>query len=250
MVTKASASEVRALDGLLSRTFDETPELAGRCTDLRADRGYDSGPLNRRLMDTWGIRPVIDTRLMWRDEKAQGGRDRRATITRPLDPEKADTIVFTERGEVRCVCPAPGKERLLAFHGFEANRGCLKYRCPAAAFDLNCAGRAAYEAIARCRTKGYGRIVRVPLDRDRRILTPIPRSSLTWQRRYRSPSALERINSRLDQSFGFECHTIRGLRKMTIRVNLALVVMMALAVVSVEERQPHLMRSRVLPDTG
>ena len=41
---------------------------------------------------------------------------------------------------------------------------------------------------------------------------------------------------------------------MTARVNLALGVMMALAVVSVEERQPHLMRSlvrsRVLPDTG
>ena len=78
----------------------------------------------------------------------------------------------------------------------------------------------------------------------------MPRSSLTWQRRYRSRSALERINSRLDQNFGFEHHTIRGLRKMTARVNLALVVMMALAVVSVEERQPHLMRSRVLPDTG
>ena len=128
MVTKASASEVRTLDGLLSRTFDETPELAECCTDLCADRGYDSGSLNGRLMDTWGIRPVIDTRKMWREEKAQGGRDRKATVTQPLDPEKADTIVFTERGEVRCVCPAMGTERPLSFHGFEADRGCLKYR--------------------------------------------------------------------------------------------------------------------------
>ena len=115
-------------------------------------------------------------------------------------------------------------------------------------------GRAVCEAIGGCRTKGYGRIVRVPLDRDRRIFTPMPRSSLTWQRRYRSRSALERINSRLDQSVGFERHTIRGLHEMTARVNLALVVMMALAVASVEERQPQLMRSlvrsRVLPDTG
>ena len=76
------------------------------------------------------------------------------------------------------------------------------------------------------------------------------RSSLTWQPRYRCCSPLECINNRLDQTFGFEHHTIRGLRKMTVRVNLALVVIMALAVVSVEERQPHLMRSRVLPDTG
>ena len=253
-VTKASASETRTLDGLLSRTFDETPALARRCADLSADRGYDSGPLNRRLMDTWGIRPVIDTRKMWRDEKAEPRRGRKATITRPLHAEKADTMVFTERGEVRCVCPATGTERPLAFHGFEADRGTLKYRCPAAVHGLDCAGRAACEAIGGCRTKGYGRIVRVPLDRDRRIFTPMPRSSVTWQRRYRSRSALERINSRLDQSFGFEHHTIRGLHKMTARVNLALAVMMALAVVSVEERQPHLMRSlvrsRVLPDTG
>ncbi len=37
---------------------------------------------------------------------------------------------------------------------------------------------------------------------------------------------------------------------LPLQVNLALVVMMALAVVSVEERQPQLVRSRVLPDTG
>ena len=41
---------------------------------------------------------------------------------------------------------------------------------------------------------------------------------------------------------------VRGLRKTTDRVDLAPVVMMALAVVSVEERQPHLMRSRIPAD--
>ncbi len=49
-------------------------------------------------------------------------------------------------------------------------------------------------------------------------------------------------------------YTIRGLDRMKARVNLALVVMMALAHASVEERQPHLMRSLVrtgtLPDTS
>ena len=162
-------------------------------------------------MDTWGIRPVIDTRLMWRDEKAEGDRERKATITRPLDPEKADRVIFTERGEVRCLCLATGTERPLAFHGFEADRGVLKYCCPAAACHLFCAGRAACETIGGCRTKGYGRIVRVPLDRDRRIFMPMPRSSLTWQRRYRSRSVLERINSRLDQTFGFEHRTTPSL---------------------------------------
>ena len=37
---------------------------------------------------------------------------------------------------------------------------------------------------------------------------------------------------------------------MTAQVNLALMVLMVLAVLSVEERQPHLVRNRVPPDTG
>ena len=81
----------------------------------------------------------------------------------------------------------------------------------------------------------------------------MPRSSLTWQRRYRSLSALGRIDSYLDQTIGFEGHTIRGPHKMAVQVHLAPVVMMALAVVSVEESRPQLIRSlarsRILPDT-
>ncbi len=153
--------------------------------------------------------------------------------------------VYTERGEVRCICPETGAERDLAFHGFEAMRGTLKYRCPAATYGFDCQGRKDCEAAGDCRTNGYGRVVRVPLDTDRRIFTPTPRSSLTWQRRYRSRSALERINARLDQNFGFEHHHIRGLERMKTRITLALAVMMALAHASGEERQPHLMRSLV-----
>ena len=191
---------------------------------------------------------------MWRDEKAEPGHDRTQRITRPLHAGKADTMVYTERGEVRCICPETGTERDLAFHGFEATRGTLKYRCPAATYGFTCKGRKDCEAAGDCHSQGYGRVVRVPLDTDRRIFTPTPRSSLTWQRRYRSRSALERINARLDQSFGFEHHHIRGRGRMTARITLALAVMMALACASVEEKQPHLMRSLVRaqapPGTG
>ena len=244
-VTKASAPEVKTLETLLEDVFEESPDLATRCTDLSADRGYDSGPLKETLWDTWRIRPIIDVRLMWRHEKAEPGHDRMQRITRPLHAGKADTIVYTERGEVRCICPETGTERDLAFHGFEATRGTLKYRCPAATYGFDCKGRKDCEAAGDCQTNGYGRIVRVPLDTDRRIFTPTPRSSLTWQRRYRGRTALERINVRLDQNFGFEHHHIRGLERMKTRITLALAVMMALALASVEERQPHLIRSLV-----
>ncbi len=226
-LTKASASEVKTLERMLPTMFEESPDLARRCRDMSADRGYDSGPLKKVLWDTWQIRPIIDVRMMWREEKAEPGHDPKKRITRPLDAGKADTIVYTERGEVRCICPETGIERDLAFHGFEAHRGTLKYRCPAAAYGFNCQGRKACEAAGECHTQGYGRIVRVLLDADRRIFTPTPRSSLTWQRCYRGRSALERINGRLDQSFGFEHHHIRGLGRMKARVNLALAVVVS-----------------------
>ena len=245
---------MKSLETLLEDMFAASPDLAGRCTDLSADRGYDSGPLKETLWETWQIRPIIDVRMMWRQEKAEPGHEPTQRITRPLHAGKADTIVYTERGEVRCICPATGVERDLAFHGFEAMRGTLKYRCPAATYGFACEGRKDCEVAGDCRTSGYGRIVRIPLNIDRRIFTPTPRSSLTWQRCYRGRSALERINARLDQNFGFEHHHIRGLGRMKTRITLALAVMMALAHASVEERQPDLMRSLVRagapPDTS
>ena len=58
-------------------------------------------------------------------------------------------------------------------------------------------------------------------------------------------TAVERVNSRLDVSFGFENHTIRGLKKMQTRCALALTVMLALAYGRLMEKQVQLMRSLV-----
>ena len=85
----------------------------------------------------------------------------------------------------------------------------------------------------------------MPLERDYRILTPNPHSSVTWKRECRSRSAAERINSRTEGSFGFERHFIRGKAKMTARVGLALAVMVALAVGHMKAGRPERMRSPV-----
>ncbi len=93
----------------------------------------------------------------------------------------------------------------MAFGGFEQDRQTLKYRCPADHYGISCAGK------ERC---PVNKAIRVPLEEDPRIFTPVARSSYKWKELYKMRTATERVNSRLDVSFGFERHFIRGQRKM------------------------------------
>ena len=133
----------------------------------------------------------------------------------------------------------------MVYWGFEGDRGTLRYRCPAEVYGLVCKGREMCERQALGLETSFGRVVRVSLDQDYRIFTPIPRDTPTWKRVYAQRTAIERVNARIDQVFGFEHHTIRGLAKMRLRVGLALAVMLALAVGSIAEKKPELMRSLV-----
>lgn len=247
-VTKASASEVKRLSGAVDELFAQEPELAQRCADFSADKGLDSGALKAKLWDEHQVRPLIDTRSMWREEKERPGYDPSKPILRALYPDRVDTVLHSEKGEVLCRCPVTGEERPMAFQGFESDRGALKYRCPSAAYGFECKGQAQCYRGAGVKAGAYGRIVRIALeDHDRRIFTPTPWGSPSWRRGYRRRTALERINSRVDGSFGFEHHFIRGQAKMKAQVGLALCVMMALALAAVREGCRERMRSLVRP---
>ena len=247
-VTKASVSECKRLSKAVDELFDKAPELAERCADFSADKGLDSGPLKARLWDRYRIRPLIDTREMWREEKAMPGYDPSQPILRALHSDRVDTIVYSEKGEVLCRDPATQEQRPMAFQGFESDRGTLKYRCPASAYGFACKGRGPCYRGAGVQDSAYGRVVRIALkDQDRRIFTPTPWGSPSWRRGYKRRTALERINSRVDSSFGFENHFIRGQAKMKARVGLALCVMMALALGAALEGRPGRMRSLVDP---
>lgn len=120
-LTPASGSEQTTLRAMIRATFAETPELAARCQDFSADRGLDSAETKALLWDDCSIRPLIDTRELWREEKKRPDYDPSKPITRPLDPERADTIVHTEKGSVHCICPVTGEQRDAAFQGNENN---------------------------------------------------------------------------------------------------------------------------------
>ncbi len=236
------------LDAGIDELFGAAPELAARCADFCADRGLDAGPLKRKLWDARGVRPPIDVRELWREEKAMPDHDPSQPILRSLSADGGGNVLHGGKGEVLCRCPATGAVRPPAFQGFEADRGTLKYRCPAAAYGLDCAGRERCLRDAGSAAGDFGRVVRVDLvSADRRTFTPTPWGSPSWRRGHHRRGALERINARLDNSFGFERHFVRGLAKMRARLGLALAVMMALALGSVAAGRPERMRSLVDP---
>lgn len=232
-VTKASVNDTTQLLPLLAQLKQHHPEIVEQAQTLSGDRGYDSQVNNQQLYDTYQIAPIIDIRHDWKDGET----------TRPLDPARADVIVYDQDGTLFCVAESPAEERMmpLAYDGFENQRGTLKYRCPAAVYGLDCAER------ERCGSSAYGRVVRVPLDLNRRRFIPVPRGSYKFKRLYKKRTAVERVNSRLDVSFGFERHFIRGQQKMQVQVGLALVVMLAMALGRIRQGQAKKMRSLVEP---
>lgn len=242
-IMPASASESAHLLPMVDQLKQSHPTIVTRCSDLTADKGLDCGETNKTLWEDHKITPVIDTRTMWKDEKREQDYDPEVAITRSLNSEVADNIVYTERGRVLCVCPVTGERTSMQHMGFEADRGTLKYRCPAAAYNFVCRGRAACENAALARPTDFGRVVRIKLDLDRRIFTPVPRDTPKWDRLYKTRSSVERVNSRVDQGLRFDHHTIRGLAKMRTRMGLGLAVMLAMAVGFIAQGKPELMRS-------
>ena len=93
-----------------------------------------------------------------------------------------------------------------------------------------------------CQSQGkcpVGKAIRIPLAEDRRVFTPVARSSYVWQDYY----------DHLAGSFGFEHPFIRGLAKMRLRVTMALTVMLAMALGRIHRLrlagQPEHLRSLV-----
>ncbi|MBQ9631082.1 MAG: hypothetical protein IJR49_05810 [Treponema sp.] len=114
------------------------------------------------------------------------------------------------------------------------NRNAKKYDSPAKYYRLTC------DCKDTCKIP---KEFRIPLEIDRRIFTPVPRNTLKWQKLYNMRSGIERVNSRLDNMFDFEKHTIRRIKKMTFRVTIAYILMLAFAIAMTEASKEDKIRS-------
>ena len=186
------------------------------------DKGYDDGKLLERLWDEHEINLVIDIHNLWQD----GEGDEAGAITKLVAGQQ--NVLYTFGGQVSCMCLESGKVCSMDYAGFERTRNTcntLKYRYPVLAGE-------------ECQSQGkcpVGKAIRIPLAEDRRVFTPVARSSYVWQDYY----------DHLAGSFGFEHPFIRGLAKMRLRVTMALTVMLAMALGRIQAGQPEHLRSLV-----
>lgn len=226
-VTKASNSEVKKAHTMIDDLNEKHPEIIRRCETLEADRGYDDTKLIVKLWDEYEIKPVIDIRNMWRDPD------------KTLILEDYENVVYDYKGNVSCVCMETGTYRQMCVGGFEKDRkehGTLRKLCPAKQYGIEC------KYMDDCQVKQG---IRIDIDLDRRIFTPIDRASYKWKKKYNKRSSVERVNGRLDESFGFEKHYIRGIKKMKLKCSISLCVMLAMALGRAKENQADKMRSLV-----
>jgi len=225
-VTKASASEVKQARQLVEKLKKSQPEVLEEREYLTADRGYDDGKLIEKLWKEHHIKPVIDIRNCWNDGEE----------TRLLPG--TENIVYDYKGRVYCHPMGPGSEgqREMAYAGFEESRQALKYRCPAKHYGLRCS------CSDKCKaSKG----IRIKIEQDPRLFTPVARSSYKWERIYDTRTAVERVNSRIDVCYGYEDHYIRGLAKMKMSISITIATMLAMALGRVREKQGEHLRSLV-----
>jgi hypothetical protein len=225
-VTKASASEVKQAHRLIDKLKESRPEVLDQCEYLTADRGYDDGKLIEKLWKEYHIKPVIDIRNSWRDGEE----------TKLLPG--TENIVYDYKGRVYChpMGPGPEEQREMAYAGFEESRETLKYRCPAQHYGLKCS----CSETCPARTG-----IRIKMQQDPRLFTPVARSSYKWDRIYDTRTSVERVNSRIDVCYGYEDHYIRGLAKMKMSVSITIATMLAMALGRVKEKRGEHLRSLV-----
>ncbi len=190
-LTKASKSEVTVAKSMIKNWKTEN-----RHKKLLADRGYDGTPLIK-LIESKNISPIIDIKNQWINEETRQYKD--------------TDLIYNYKGEVFYVAYNNGytENIKLSYKGYDSKTDSLRYGFHPKYNDK--------------------RIFRIKRSEDIRIFSKIARDSYKWKREYKKRTAVERVNGRLDRDFKFENHTIRGLKKMKLFVDISILIMLAFA---------------------
>jgi hypothetical protein len=211
-ITDTKAGDNERIAELVAQAKKNLP--AERIKTLAYDKAADDGAVHEFLHDE-DIKAIIQNRnfKLEEPEKVFGGRT-------PLN------IVYDQAGTVFCydkVSEAPVRHAM-AYIGHEAERGALKYRCPARHQGFDCPSDAACNGA-----RAYGLTVRVKQEIDLRRFPSIPRATKQFERLYAGRTAVERVNGRLKIFWGIDDGQVYGARRFHGHVGAVMVVHLAFA---------------------
>jgi hypothetical protein len=211
-VTDTKAGDNERIPALHEQAQANLPE--GRIQTLAYDKAADDGAVHEFLHDE-GIKPIIQNRnfKLEEPEKVIGGRT-------PLN------VVYDQAGTVFCYDKVsdPPVRHQMAYNGHEADRGTLKYRCPARHQGWDCPS----DAVCN-EDRDYGMTVRVQQEIDLRRFPSVPRATKQFERLYAGRTAVERVNGRLKIFWGLDDGQVYGSRRFHAHVGAVMVVHLAFA---------------------
>ena len=214
-ISDTKAGDNERIEALVAQAQANLPE--GRLETLAYDKAADDEKVHEALHRR-GIKPVIQNRALWPKDGEQekvlpGGRY-------PLH------LVYDEAGSVHCydTASAPPVRHRMAYIGYEHDRDCVKYRCPARHEGWDC------PSDEKCNgTLAAGLSARIPCALDLRRFPPIPRATKEFERRYKGRTAVERVNGRLKIFWGADDGNVTGARRFHAFVGAVLVVQLGFA---------------------
>jgi Transposase DDE domain len=201
VLSTAKDNDAPHFPAVWERAKENVPDLRERAKSNALDKGYDEEAVHQELWHD-KVEPIIAIRDLTEEENQD------------LLPENQQR------------CP---DNRPLRFDGYERTREALRYDRPKDC-PKEC-GHGRCEHQLNCSQK----LVRVKLDeKTLRHLGPVPRESKKFARLYRGRTSGERVNGRLKASWGLDCVRRRGLKRVQVWAQLALLCMNAFAVVVAE----------------
>jgi hypothetical protein len=211
-ITDTKAGDNERIADLVAQAKKNLPPQ--RIKTLAYDKAADDGAVHEFLHEE-EIKAIIQNRnfKLEEPEKVFGGRT-------PLN------IVYDQAGTVFCydkVSTTPVRHPM-AYIGHEADRGTLKYRCPARHQGWDCPSDALCNG-----ERDYGLTVRVDQEIDLRRFPSVPRATKQFERLYNGRTAVERVNGRLKIFWGIDDGQVYGARRFHGHVGAVMVVHLAFA---------------------
>jgi len=213
--------------GIMYEMICDLPNhIKDRVSAISLNRGYDSIDIITLIKDIEAL-PIVDKRIMKPLDKLTRYKD-----TDFYYNDKADVYYYDRDNAIY--------NEMLA----EAEKNGEKYK-EAASFILNdCryyltsfTGYDKTNNVLRYHYKDHK--VRINIKVNERVFLPVARNTKAFKSEYNERTSVERYHSRLDQCLGFECHTIRGYKKMNVFSILGDIVLLSLAIAHIRLGQKN-----------